>query len=117
MRLQKYSNPHLVVDTTRIVSRRSLQLEDRGGDDAAECGESGEVTLAREEVDDLHAELNRIVSKQLKLKRTIAHPDESHSRKRRKTSVGDGETKLVEPQQHSEPVREFTSSRSLQGSY
>jgi hypothetical protein len=92
MHLPKHSNPHLISDAIRIVSRKSLQ-DDSDGDAAR---------LDSREMEDLHATLDNIVSKRLKLKRNFAPSDEPHSSKRHKASANG-----VEPQQHSEPVGEF----------
>ena len=108
MRLPKHHNPHLAVDATEVVSRKTLQLQDNSGDDLEHDGE---------EVTDLHVKLEEIVSKRLKLKRVLASSDESHLSKRRKLLSGEGERKPVEPQQHSEPVGEFTSPCSTQASH
>ena len=108
MRLPKHHNPHLAVDATEVVSRKTLQLQDNTGDDLGHDGE---------EVTDLHVKLEEIVSKWLKLKRFLASSDESHLSKRRKLLSGEGERKTVERQQHPEPVGEFTSSCSTQASH
>ncbi|KAF9649886.1 hypothetical protein BDM02DRAFT_3185961 [Thelephora ganbajun] len=113
MHLPKYSNPHLVTNTTRIVSRKALQLQGDADDDVERDGEAYEVGLDEQEVEDLHAKLDKIVSKRLKLKRALESSHETHSNKKRRT-LAEGEGRLVDPQQHSEPVSEFTSSRSLQ---
>ena len=58
MHLPKYSNPHLTVDTTRIVSRRTLQLEDDTDDDAERGGNVDGVEFYGREVEDLRAKLS-----------------------------------------------------------
>ena len=104
MRLPKYSNPHLTADTTRIVSRETLRLQD---DDVEWGGEAEDVQPDKREVEDLRAKLEGIVSKRLKLKRALTSSDESRSSKRTKLLVEDGEGGLIEPP---EPVGEFESS-------
>jgi hypothetical protein len=105
MNFPKYFNPHLTVDATRIVSRKTLRLENdadvEGGRDVDGVGLDGR------EVEDLYVVLDKVVSKRLKLKRVFESSDEPHSSKRHKIRA---EGKSIEPQQHSEPVGEFTSS-------
>lgn len=116
MHLPKYSNPHLVVDTTRIVSRRTLQLEDDADADA-DVERGGEVTgvrLDRREVEDLHMKLDGIVSKRLKLKRALSPSGEAHSSKRHKVLAEEGKPT---PQQHPEPVGESAFSCPPQASH
>ena len=108
MHLPKYSNPQLILNTTRIVSRRALRSEDDTGDGVVQDGEAGGVGLERKEVDDLYAKLDKIVSKRLKLKRVPEPSEESPSGKKRKILAEDGKP-AVGPQQHSEPVGKFTS--------
>ena len=70
-----------------------------------------------QEVEDLFAKLDKIVSKRLKLKRALAPLDESHSNKRCKIMAEEGEERPDEPQQHPEPVGEFKSSCSPQAAH
>jgi len=115
MHLPKYFNPHLTPDTTQIVSRKTLWLED-GADVGVEGGgDVGGVGLDGQEVEDLHAMLDKIVSKRLKLKRAFEPSDGPHSNKRLKTLTEEGRS--IEPQQHSESVGEFTSSCSPRTSH
>lgn len=116
MHLPKYSNPHLVVDTTRIVSRRTLQLEDDADADVERVGEVTGVRLDRREVEDLHMKLDEIVSKRLRLKRALAPSSgEAHSSKRHKVLAEEG--KPTEPQQHPEPFGESAFSCPPQTSH
>ena len=108
MHLPKYFNPHLTVDTTRIVSRKTLRLEEDADVDVEEGRDVGVEGLDRQEVEDLCVMLDKIVSKRLKLKRAFVPSDEPRSSKRHKTLAEEG--KPAEPQQHSEPVSEFASS-------
>ena len=107
MHLPKYFNPHLAYDNTRIVSRKTLRLQDDADADVEGGRDVGGVGLDRQEVEGLHAMLDKVVSKRLKLKRAFVPSDEPYSNKRHKI-LAEGES--VEPQQHSEPVGEFTSS-------
>ena len=107
MHLPKYSNPHLTVDTTRIVSRRTLQLEDDADDDAERGGNVDWVEFYRHEMEDLRAKLDKIVSK-----RSPTSSDDSHFNMRRRFQAEEGERTSAEPRQDSEPVGEFTSSCS-----
>ena len=103
MHLPKYSNPYLIDDATRIVSRRTLQLEN---DDPAQDGEAGKVPPEMiKEVDNLHARLDKIVSGRLKLKRAPESPEEPPRTKTRKIPI---EGNSAGPQHLSEPVSEFT---------
>ena len=106
MRLPKYSNPHLIPDDTRIVSRRSLQLEDGVGDDVMEDeGLNGAPSLeVRKDVEDLYKRLDKIVSKRFKLKRVLEASDESSSIKRRKILAEEREGQPAGLQRLSEPV-------------
>ena len=115
MHLPKYFNPHLTHGTTRIVSRKTLWLEDGAGAGAEGGGDVGGVELDGQEVEDLHMMLDKIVSKRLKLKRAFEPSDGPHSSKRRKTLTEEGTS--IEPQQPSEPVGEFTSSCSPRTSH
>jgi len=112
MRLPKYSNPHLAVDTTRIVSRETLQLQGDTCDDVGRDGEADDAELDRLEAESLHVKLEEIVSKRLKLKRALTPSGESRSKKRSRMLVEEGEGELVEPQRASEPVGEFKFSYS-----
>jgi hypothetical protein len=112
MRLPKHSNPNLAGDTTRIVSRRTLQLEDDAGDDLPQDGGVGEVNLERE-VEVLYARLDKIVSGRLRLKSILQAPDELPN-KRRKTFTEKGPNNTAALQQHSEPVGESDASSFLQ---
>ena len=107
MRLPKYSNPHLIVDATQVVTRKTLQLQDESGDDVERGGE---------EVEDLQLKLEEIVSKRLKLKRVLTPSDGPRPIKRRKMLVEE-ERNYVEPHHHSEPVGEFISLPSTQASH
>ena len=109
MHLPKYSNPHFAVDATRVVSRKTLQLQDEGY-----VGGGGEcdVELGRQEAEGLRAKLEEIIAKRLKLKRVLTPSGDSRPNKRCKTLVEEGEGKPVEPQQTSEPVGEFRFSCS-----
>ena len=108
MRLPKPPNPQFVSGSTRIVSRRVLQLDDHVGDDAEpDAGEVDETTLGEKDVEDLYAKLDKIVSKRLKLKRVLEPSDETSS-KRRKILRTEGGRKPPGHQQDSEPVGEFT---------
>lgn len=104
MHLPKHSNPHLIADDTRIVSRKSLQFQDDSDGDVEQSEAVDASRLDSQETEDLHATLDKIVSKRLKLKRTFTPSDELHSSKRHKASAEE-----VEPQQHSEPVGELIS--------
>ena len=95
MPLPKYPNPQFVSSRTQIISRRALQLEHDYADDDSE---PDETSLERKDVEDLHAELDKIVSKRLKLKRVLDPSDETPPSKRRK------ESKPAGHQQGSEPV-------------
>lgn len=106
MRLPKYSNPQLIPDDTRIVSRRSLQLEDDAGGDVMEDGElngapSPEV---RKGVEDLYRRLDEIVSNRLKFKRVLGTSDDSPSTKRRRILAEEREGQPAGLQWLSEPV-------------
>jgi hypothetical protein len=113
MRLPKHSNPHLIADTTRIVSRKTLHLQDDVDDDTERGGETDGVGLDGQEVEDLYGKLDMIVSKRLKFKRAFAPSDEPSSSKRSKILV-EGEGKPIEPP---EPVGVCTSSCSPQTSH
>ena len=107
MHLQKHSNPHIIADATKIVSRKVLQFQDNSDGDVEQ---NGAVDAARpdiQEIKNLRVTLDRIVSKRLKLKRKFTPSDEPHSRKRHKASAEE-----VEPQQRSEPVGELVSQHS-----
>jgi hypothetical protein len=108
MRLPKHSNPSLAGDTTRIVSRRTLQLEDDVGDDIPQGEGVDEVNLERE-VEVLYARLDKIVSGRLRLKRTLQAPDELPG-KMRKIFTEKKPSNATALQQHSEPVGEFDAS-------
>jgi len=112
MHLPKYSNPHLIADATRVISRKTLQLQGGADGDVELDGEADGVGLDREEVENLHIKLDKIVSKRLKLKRAPPPSDEPYFNKRRKTLVKEGEEKPDERQQHSEPVGESVFSCS-----
>lgn len=118
MHLPKYLNPHLAVDATRTVSRKTLQVQNDVGDEAEPGGEVGGVGPSRHEVDSegLHVKLEEIVSKRLKLKRDLTPSNEPRSNKRSKL-VDEGKRQLVEPEQTSEPVGEFISSYPPQASH
>jgi len=116
MNLPKYFNPHLTFDTTRIVSRRTLQLEDDIDDNTEQGGDHREE-LDRLEVEDLRAKLDKTVSKRFKLTQTPTSSDGSHFNKRRKVQPEEGGRTSVEPRQDSEPVSKFISSRSPSRSY
>ena len=103
MHLPKQSNPHLIVNATRIVSRKFLQFQDDSGGDIGQSGVMDGTRPDSQEMEGLHATLDKMVSKRLKLKRTLRPSDEPHSSKRHKTSAEE-ESKSVEPQQHSKPV-------------
>jgi len=111
MHLPKHSNPHLIVDATQIVSRKALRHQDDGGEDVDRDREADEAGLDIHEVEDLYVKLDKIVSKRLKLKRSLTLSDECDPNKRTKTATGE-EGKPPEPQQHPEPVGEFIPSCS-----
>ena len=115
MRLPKYFNPHLAVDATRPISRKTLRND--VGDEVEPGGEAGGVGLARHEVEGMHEKLEEIVSKRLKLKRVLAPTDEPRSNKRSKLLVEEGEVQLVGPEQTSGPIGELESSYSPQVSH
>ena len=118
MHLPKHSNPHLIAGATRTVSRKTLRLQDDAGDSAEWSGEADEVVLAGgQEADDLHAKLDKIISKRLKLKRALAPSDEPRSSKRSKIMAEEGEERPDELQEHPEPVGEFRPSCSPQAAY
>ena len=106
MGLAKHSNPQLIPDATRIVSRRTLRLEDGTGDDVAHDGEAD--GMRAQEVEELNAKLDGIVSKRFKLKRTPTGilPDEPHPSKKRKTLAEERGMELFEFR-HSEPIGEL----------
>lgn len=113
MRLPKHSNPQLIPGGTRIVSRRALQLEDDASGDATQDGGAGERMLEKKDVEDLHAELDKIVSKRLKLKRALEPSDEDSSSKRRKVIKERGEgNPEAGHQQDSEPIGKVASPGS-----
>jgi len=117
MRLLKYSNPHLAVDATRIVSRKTLQLQNNAGDGVERGGEADDVELDRAaETEGLHVKLEEIVAKRLNLKRVLTPSGEPRSNKRRRVVVEEGEGKAVEPQLATESVGEFEFSYSPQAS-
>jgi len=115
MRLPKYYNPHLAVDATRTVSRKTLQND--AGDEVESGERAGDVGLGQHEVEGLQVKLEEIVSKRLKLKRVLTPSDEPRSKKRRELSVEEAEGQLVGREQTSEPVGEFKSSHSPQASH
>jgi len=115
MHFPKYFNPHLTDDTTRTVSRKTLRLQDDVDADVEGGRDVGGVGLGGQEVEDLHAILDKVISERLKHKRAFVPSDVPHSSKRHKILAEEGES--VEPQQHPEPVGEFTSSCSPRTSH
>ena len=113
MRLPQYSNPQFLSDNTRTVSRRALQLEDDANDDTALGEKADEMMLETKDVEDLHVKLDKIISKRLKLKRSLESSDETSSSKRHKRQRDEGEGKPAE-HRDSEPVGKFRSSSSPQ---
>ena len=105
MHLPKHSNPRSVSNRTQIVSRSALQLEDED----AEADET--TTLERKDIEDLHAELDKIVSKRLKLKRVLDPFDETSPSKRDKGTRVKGQGKPAgDHQEGLEPAGKSTSS-------
>ena len=103
-RLLKYPNLRLAVDVTRIDSRKTLQLPDDAGNDMGCGGQADNVKLVEQEVECLRVKSEGVISERLKFDRVVTRSSESHSRKRSKVLIEEGEGNPVEPRQTSELV-------------
>ena len=92
-----------------------MRLQDGSEGGVEPSGDVDGIGLSKQEEEDLHAKLDKIVSKRLKLKRALTPSDEPHPSKRHRTLAEEG--KSADPQLLSEPVGEFTSSSSPRTSH